>query len=116
VLLLLVATGILIYNTIRLTIVSRRLEIRIMQLTGASRFVVRVPFIIEGSVQGLIAGGFAGGMLYAADRVVTQQLAQQNIQFAAFPTTQAIWLAVAVGGGYGLVCSFVAVRAPLRYR
>lgn len=116
VLLLFVANAILIYNTIRLTIISRRLEIRIMQLTGASGFVVRFPFIIEGTLQGLAAGACAGGLMYASDRIVIQQLAQQNIQFATFPTTQAIWMAVAVGAGYGLLCSFVAVRAPLRYR
>ncbi len=114
--LLLVATGILIYNTIRLTVISRRVEIRIMQLVGASRFVVRFPFLIEGVAQGVAAGGCAGLLLLLADRVVASQLAQQNIQFAAFPTTQAICLMIAAGAGYGLLCSFVAVRVPLRYR
>jgi cell division transport system permease protein len=114
--LLLIATGILIYNTIRLTLVSRRLEIRIMQLVGASRFVVRFPFLIEGVVQGTVAGACASALLIVSDRVVTEQLAQQNIQFAPFPTTLATWLMIAAGAGYGLLCSLLAVRVPLRYR
>jgi cell division transport system permease protein len=114
--LLLAATGILIYNTIRLTVVSRRLEIRITRLVGASNFTVRFPFYIEGLVQGLVAGGCAGVLLIISDRVVRDQLALQNIQFAAFPTTLATCLMVATGAGYGLLCSLLAVRAPLRYR
>ncbi|MBC8064346.1 MAG: ABC transporter permease, partial [Chlorobia bacterium] len=57
--LLFITAGILIYNAIRLTVISRRLEIRIMQLVGASFLTVRVPFYIEGIVQGLIGGGVA---------------------------------------------------------
>jgi cell division transport system permease protein len=112
--LLLVATGILIYNAIRLAVVSRRLEIRIMQLVGASRFVVRFPFLIEGLLQGVTAGAVAGLLMLLAVRVVSSQLALQGIPFAPFPTTRAIDLMVTAGAGYGLVCSFVAVRVPLR--
>jgi cell division transport system permease protein len=43
-------------NTIRLTIAARRKAIRTMKLVGASRWTVRGPFIIEGLLQGLIAG------------------------------------------------------------
>lgn len=48
----------IIYNTIRLTIHARRREIRIMELVGATRGFIRVPFVLEG-----IIIGFAGALL-----------------------------------------------------
>ena len=114
--LLLVATGILVYNTIRLTVLSRRLEVRIMQLVGATRFVVRFPFLIEGTIQGLLAGFCAASLLLMTHRLVSDQLLQKDIHVQGFPTEEAYLVLCVVGAGYGLICSLVAVRAPLRYR
>lgn len=53
---LLILTGIsvfIIYNTIKLTVFSRRKEISIMKYVGATNWYIRVPFIIEGGVLGL---------------------------------------------------------------
>ncbi len=54
VLLLIVVTVFLIINTIKLTIFSRKREISIMRLVGASNFTIKMPFVIEGMVLGLI--------------------------------------------------------------
>lgn len=51
---LVVVTMFLIINTIKLTIFSRKREISIMRLVGASNFSIKTPFIIEGMVLGLI--------------------------------------------------------------
>jgi len=55
--LMLATSGVLIYNAIRMTIVSRRREFRIMELVGATRSTIVVPLLIEGVIQG-VAGGF----------------------------------------------------------
>ena len=49
----------LIVNTIRLATFARRREIEVMKLVGASSWFVRIPFIAEGMVQGLVGAGFA---------------------------------------------------------
>ena len=49
----------LIVNTIRLATFARRREIEVMKLVGASNWFVRVPFMAEGLVQGLIGAGLA---------------------------------------------------------
>lgn len=54
VLALIVVTVFLIMNTIKLTIFSRKREISIMRLVGASNFSIKTPFVIEGMVLGMI--------------------------------------------------------------
>jgi cell division transport system permease protein len=55
----------IIYNTIRLTIHARRREIRIMELVGATRGFIRVPFVMEGIILGL-SGGLIAALLLAS--------------------------------------------------
>lgn len=54
----------LIFNTIRLTIHSRKTVIEIMRLVGATNFFIKAPFVIEGLLQGLIGSLLAGGALW----------------------------------------------------
>lgn len=63
-LLVVVAAVALVFNTIRLTIYSKRELIRAMKLVGATNGFIRRPFLVEGMIQGLIAGVFATGLLY----------------------------------------------------
>ncbi len=51
---LIIVTVFLIMNTIKLTIFSRKREISIMRLVGASNFSIKTPFVIEGMVLGFI--------------------------------------------------------------
>ena len=54
----------IIANTIRVAMYSRRLEISIMKSVGATNGFIRVPFLVEGMVIGLAAGGIAAGLLH----------------------------------------------------
>ena len=56
--LLIVASLMLVGNTIRLSIYTRRREVEVMRLVGATRWFIRWPFMIEGVVV-----GFAGGLV-----------------------------------------------------
>ena len=51
---LILMTMFLIVNTIKLTIFSRKREISIMRLVGASNFAIKLPFVVEGMILGFI--------------------------------------------------------------
>lgn len=53
------AAVVLIANTIRLAIYARRDEVSIMKLVGASNWFIRVPFLLEGMVEGLVGAALA---------------------------------------------------------
>lgn len=59
---------ILIANTIRMAIYARRDEVSIMKLVGASNWFIRVPFILEGMIEGLIGAGLAVATVWVAFR------------------------------------------------
>ncbi len=54
----------IIANTIKLTVYNRRLEIYIMKSVGATDGFIRFPFVIEGIILGLTAGGIGYGLMY----------------------------------------------------
>jgi len=68
--LLLLAMAFIISNTLQLTISSRREEIEIMQLVGASPSFIQIPFYIEGMIQGLLGAGLALFFLFLLQKVV----------------------------------------------
>jgi cell division transport system permease protein len=80
VIMLLVVSLILIGNTIRLAIFSRRKEIGIMRLVGASNWFIRTPFLLEGVIQSVTGAVLAVVTLYAAQALVVPWL-QRNLRF-----------------------------------
>lgn len=62
---------VLIANTIRMAIYARRDEVSIMKLVGASNWYVRVPFLLEGLIEGVLGAGLA---------VLTVWIASQNLR------------------------------------
>jgi cell division transport system permease protein len=115
---LFVTAGVLIYNAIRLTVLSRRLEIRIMQLVGASRATVYVPFLIEGMIQGVVGALVATGLVIGAYFGVTWGLQSLRADYTPAPFQYLPVLLILAAGGalYGIFCSVLAIRAPLKYR
>jgi cell division transport system permease protein len=66
-LVLLVSSIVLILNAIRMAIFSRRREVGVMRLVGATAWFIRLPFMMEGLVQGIIGAGIAVGMVLLGD-------------------------------------------------
>jgi cell division transport system permease protein len=109
--LLLFISGILIFNTIRLAIISRAIEIRIMSLVGASRLTMAVPFLIEGFVQGLLGGVLAGLLVWASYHFIGSYLHQSwGTVWPDFPAAPTVAFLATVGAAFGAACSLLALR------
>jgi len=116
--LLLIVSLVLIGNTIRLAIYSRRREIGIMRLVGASNWFIRTPFLLEGVLQALIGSILAILTLVAAQALIVPWL-QGNLKFlpvniGGVTVAQLAALLVAAGVGIGLIGSGSAVRRYLK--
>ncbi|KRO46920.1 MAG: hypothetical protein ABR75_08875, partial [Acidimicrobiia bacterium BACL6 MAG-120924-bin43] len=72
--LLVVAVG-LIWNTIRTAMFARRREIEVMKLVGATNWFIRVPFMLEGLLHGLLGGIASCGGLWALNSAWTNGVA-----------------------------------------
>ena len=72
VLILAIVSVVIIANTIKITIFSRRKEIGIMRLVGATNTFIKMPFIIEGMLIGVISALIAFGLLWVAYNYATQ--------------------------------------------
>jgi cell division transport system permease protein len=70
---LLVASILLIGNTIRLSIFARRREVEVMKLVGATNWFIRWPFVIEGVICGLVGAALSVGLLWAVKVGVVEQ-------------------------------------------
>ena len=79
-LIMLVSAAGLIANTVRMAVFARRKEIAIMKLVGATNWFIRVPFLIEGMVEGLIGGTIAIAGIFAMKFLFIDPLRGQ-IQF-----------------------------------
>ena len=78
---LLVAALLLILNAIRMAMFARRREIEVMKLVGATNWFIRVPFMLEGIVQGVIGAVLALGAVVAVDRFM--QSASEKEEYEA---------------------------------
>ena len=109
---LLTISIVIIMNTIRTAVYSRRTEIEIMKLVGATDWFVRWPFILEGMLGGLLAAIFSGAVVFGAYRLFVQA-AQGNLLSVPFDGRYTITLLIVllVGGvAVGAFGSFLGVR------
>ncbi|MCS7013130.1 MAG: ABC transporter permease [Chloroherpetonaceae bacterium] len=99
----------LVSNTIRLAIYSKREIIRTMQLVGATFNFIRLPFLLEGVLQGLVGGVLAAGLVTAMMTLLARTAPDI---YAALQPPNALFLFVLtlVGAGLGLIGSFLSVR------
>ena len=111
----------IIFNTIRIAIFSRRSEIEIMRLVGARPEFIRGSFLVEASLAGLVAGLAAVGIVYVGlglfgDWALSQPELRPTHEMFYQATT--IWRMVAgsvLGGiAVGLLSSYWATRRYLR--
>ncbi|MDH4145861.1 MAG: ABC transporter permease [Acidimicrobiia bacterium] len=75
---LMFAALLLILNTIRMAMFARRREIEVMKLVGATNWFIRVPFMLEGLVHGLLGAGFAMGSTWIIRSVLDRQLSKNT--------------------------------------
>ena len=61
---LMFASGLLIWNTIRTAMFARRREIEVMKLVGATDWFIRIPFMLEGLLHGIVGAGLASAGLW----------------------------------------------------
>ena len=100
--LLVVASILLVSNTIRLSLFSRRREVEVMKLVGATDWFIRWPFVIEGIALGALGGGTAILLLLVGKIALLDPLTAQFSLLAApdtihFGMLVAVLLAAAVG-------------------
>jgi cell division transport system permease protein len=108
------AALLIVANTIRLAVYARRDELEILALVGASRTFVRVPFLLEGTIQGLLGGLIALVVVYGGFELVLPHVrtglelvvGRADLQF--FSTAESIQLVLA-GAGLGLLGSMTAL-------
>ena len=101
--LLILASLMLVGNTIRLSIYTRRREVEVMRLVGATRWFIRWPFMIEGVVVGFVGGLLAILILWIGKVTIVDPLSSsiglleaQKTSTLAFPALVAILFASAV--------------------
>lgn len=82
----------IIANTIKVTMFSRRMEINIMKSVGATNWFVRVPFIVEGIIIGIIAGIISAGALYYAYKKMMEVILSLVPFMGAIDIDPIIWL------------------------
>ena len=117
---LLLATIVLIFNTIRLSIYARRKEIEVMKLVGASNWFVRIPFLFEGFFEGFMGSIVSVVMLYLlgnfllirGERVIVDTM---RIKELAILGSEHIIIYVYIGlivlgGLLGIISSGIALR------
>lgn len=120
IILIFVATTVAIsFNTLRLAIYSSREEIAVMRLVGAGAGYIRLPFMVEGILYGLIAGVVTLLLFYP----LTWWLGQSTVNFFGgihvfnyYLSHFAYFFLLIVGSGVilGAVASFLAVRRYLK--
>ena len=106
----------LIHNTIRLTIYSKRFIIKTMQLVGATKSFIRLPFIIKGIRQGIVAAFIAmivlSGILYFAQKQLPElrELQDFKMLFSLFG------IVILLGIIISWISTSIAVRKYLRLK
>ena len=116
-LVLLVASILLISNTIRLSIFSRRREIEVMKLVGATNWFVRGPFMLEGLFCGLAGSILAVlllvlGKAIALPSIVHNLSGDPDVKALAFPLTALIL--IGIGLALGAIGSGLTIRRFLK--
>ncbi|MBR2731585.1 MAG: permease-like cell division protein FtsX [Clostridia bacterium] len=123
ILLLLIVSLFIISNTIKVTMFSRRLEISIMKSVGATNAFIRWPFVVEGILIGILAGGLATAALWGVYHLVQSTLATTFDAFGATVTVEfrdyALYVLaafVAIGVFTGVFGSLTSIRKYLKER
>ncbi len=111
------ASILLIANTIRLSLFSRRREVEVMKLVGATDWFIRWPFVLEGILVGALGSGLAIGLLAVGKVTIVDQLEGRLALFAApetIPFAELIAVIMLAGMAVSAVGSGLSLRRFLR--
>jgi cell division transport system permease protein len=76
---LLVAAAVLILNAIRMAVFARRREVAVMKLVGATNWFIRVPYMLEGVIQGLVGAVMAVGVVAVVSFLLRYSVQHYNV-------------------------------------
>jgi cell division transport system permease protein len=113
---LLVSSLVLILNAIRMAIFARRREVGVMKLVGATNWFIRVPFMLEGLIQGLLGAVVAVFVVLLANFGVSYLVNHYQVALLSAAVLSARDLVftdlvvVLFGAAIGIIGSFVAIR------
>lgn len=111
----------LIFNTIRTAVFARRREIEVMRLVGASNWFIRLPFMAEGLVQGILGAAAAAGLTWGFDALWKRNFVNQvsfellnQIKWTSGDLWAAVGMILLVGAITGAIGSGIAVGRYLK--
>jgi len=113
------ASLLIVSNTIRLAVYARAEEIEVMRLVGATRLHIRLPFVLEGVIQGTLGAVLALLLLFGAYRATLWQIEMTPGQIfgmgvGSFLAPEWVVLMIVVGAGVGAFGSLISVGRFLR--
>lgn len=111
--LMLVAAMLLISTTIRLSAYSRRREIGIMRLVGASNRFIQTPFIIEGIIASLIGAVLAGAASLAIVKFFVQGFLAREVPFTSYITVDEALVVPPILVVLGVVLAAIAAKIAI---
>lgn len=113
-LVLLVVAVVLILNTIRMAIFARRREVSVMKLVGATNWFIRIPFMSEGLVEGLVGSAVAAAGVYGLHATLDYYARPSNVLSSIRISGWDVFLidavVVVIGAGIGTLGSYIAIR------
>ncbi len=118
VVILMIISFVIVSNTIRVTMYTRKLEISIMKAVGATNAFIRIPFVVEGVVLGLISAFLSTGILYFIYKAVIAVLQDKFMLSNIVPFKDVVWYVLAIfvviGVMAGLIGSVFMIGKYLR--
>ncbi len=103
------STLLVVGNTMKLALESRKDTIQVLRLVGATRFQIRLPYLFEGAILGLLASGLAWLCLYQ-----TWQFAVARLAGVLFLGTSGVLLFFLLGGALGATGSMISLHKYLK--
>lgn len=114
------AALVIVANTIKLTLYARQDELEAMAMVGGTSLFIKLPYLVEGTLQGLIGGATALGLSFLVFQVILQKSLGSLLLITGIDTIHflpGMWqVMLIVGGGLvGLFGSLFALRKFVRF-
>ncbi len=114
------AALVIVTNTIKLTLYARQDELEAMAMVGGTSLFIKLPYLVEGALQGLLGGLTALGLSFLVFQVVLQKSLGSLLLITGIDTIHflpPIWQSMLVVGGslIGLLGSLFALRKFVRF-